>query len=513
MRSALRPTWTIAAVAVLSLLLTAAPPAAAAPEGQMLWAVHVSLAPTWFDPAETPALITPFMVLYGLHDALVKPMPGNAMAPSLAESWSAAKDGLSYEFVLRKGVKFHNGEPVTAEDVKFSFERYKGAAARTLKERVAAVEVVDPARVRFRFKNPWPDFMTFFGTPATGAAWIVPKKYVEQVGVDGFKKAPIGAGPYKFVSFNPGVELVMEAWESYWRKPPAVKRLVFRSVPDEATRLAMLKRGEADIAYSIRGPLAEEVKRTPGLALKPTLGPFTEWILFADQWDPKSPWHDRRVRVAANLAVDRDTLNQAEYLGAARVTGSIVPSGFQFAWPAPRYPYDPAKARQLLAEAGYPKGFDAGDISSDFVYAPVIEAVANSLQTVGIKLKVRPMERAAFVTAHQEKKLRNLVRQASAAFGNASTRVEAFVQSRGMFAYGGHPDIDGLFDEQATMADPKRREATLHRIQQLMHERVLHLPLFETAFLNGVGPRVAESGLGLIPNHLYSAPFEELRLK
>src|SRR5687767_6662258 len=284
------------AVPVIALVLIAvavvAPVTAEAAEGQMTWAIHVSLAPTWFDPAETPALLTPFMVLYALHDALVKPMPGAPMAPSLAESWSMAKDGLSYEFVLRKGTRFHNGDPVTAEDVKFSFERYKGAAAKSLKERVAGVDVVDPARVRFRLKAPWPDFMTFFGTPATGAAWIVPKKVVEKLGEDGFKKAPVGAGPYKFVSFNPGVEMVMEAFEQYWRKPPAVKRLVFKVVPDETTRLAMLKRGEADVAYSIRGALADEIKRTPGLTLKATLGPFTEWILFGDQFDTKSPWHD-----------------------------------------------------------------------------------------------------------------------------------------------------------------------------------------------------------------------------
>ena len=156
----------------------------------MTWAVHISLAPTYFDPAETPGLITPFMVLYALHDALVKPMPGNAMAPSLAESWSLSKDALAWEFVLRRNVKFHNGETMTAEDVKFSFERYKGAGAKLLKDKVAAVEIVDPYRVRFRLKKPWPDFMTFYGTPATGAAWIVPKKYVEQVGDDGFKKHP-----------------------------------------------------------------------------------------------------------------------------------------------------------------------------------------------------------------------------------------------------------------------------------------------------------------------------------
>ena len=160
----------------LAVLLAAVPRASAAPEGQMSWAVHVSLAPTWFDPAETPSVILPFMVLYALHDALVKPMPGNPMAPGLAESWTASRDGLTYEFVLRKGVRFHNGDPLGAEDVKFSFERYKGGGAAILKARVAAVEAVDPQRVRFRLKQPWPDFMTFYATPATGAAWIVPKK-------------------------------------------------------------------------------------------------------------------------------------------------------------------------------------------------------------------------------------------------------------------------------------------------------------------------------------------------
>ena len=118
-----------------------AAPAAATPEGQITIAVHVTLAPTWFDPAETPGVVTPFMTLYALHDGLVKPMPGNPWAPSLAESWTASKDGLSYEFTLRKGVRFHNGDALTAEDVKFSFERYKGGGATTLKARVATVEI------------------------------------------------------------------------------------------------------------------------------------------------------------------------------------------------------------------------------------------------------------------------------------------------------------------------------------------------------------------------------------
>ena len=208
---------------------------AAALQGQLTWGVHISLAPTWFDPAETPGIITPFMVMYALHDAMLKPLPGNMATPCLAESFTAAEDSLTYDFVIRQGVKFHNGEPVTAEDVKFSFERYRGTSHDLLKNRVAAVETPDARHVSFKLNKPWPDFLTFYAS-ATGAGWIVPKKYVEKVGDDGFKKAPVGAGPYKFVSFTPGVELVMDAFDEYWRKVPSVKRIVFKVIPDEEAR-------------------------------------------------------------------------------------------------------------------------------------------------------------------------------------------------------------------------------------------------------------------------------------
>jgi peptide/nickel transport system substrate-binding protein len=499
------------ALLALAVALAVPAPAPAAPEGQMTIAVHVSLAPTWFDPAETPGVITPFMTLYALHDALVKPMPGNPWAPSLAESWTVSKDGLTYDFALRKGVKFHNGDPLTAEDVKFSFERYKGGGATTLKAKVAAIEVVDPHRVRFKLKQPWPDFMTFYGTPATGAAWIVPKSYMEKVGDEGFKKAPVGAGPYRFVSFNPGIELILEAYDGFWRKTPNIKRLIFKSVPDESTRLAMLKRAEADVAFSIRGPNAEEVQRTQGLTLKATLPTFTEWIVFTQQWDPKSPWSDRRVRVAANYAIDRKAINEAEYLGYGKATVSIIPRDFEFFWNPPAYAFDPARAKQLLAEAGYPKGFDAVDVATDAVYAPEAEAVVNGFQAVGIRVRVQPMERAGFYKADQEKTFKHLVRVGSAAAGNASTRIEAFVISTGIRSYGGYPDIDALFRDQAAEMDKKRREAMLHKIQQLMHERAMFASIVEPAFLTGVGARMGE--LPTITGHPYLSPYEDLKLK
>jgi len=500
------------AVLMLIILAGGIAPAVAAPEGQMVWGLHISLAPTWFDPAETTGIVTPFMVLYALHDAMVKPLPGNPLSPSLAESWTVSPDGLAYEFVLRKGVRFHNGDPVTADDVRFSFDRYRGAASKTFKERVAAVETPDPARVRFRLRQPWPDFLTFYSS-ATGAGWIVPRKYVEKVGDEGFKKHPIGAGPYRFVSFTPGVELVLEAVDHYWRKPPQVKRLVFRVIPDASTRFAALKRGEIDVTYWMTASLGEELRRTPGLTLKPATANNTYWVYFVEQWEPKSPWHDRRVRLAANYAIDRQAINQAETLGFSRLTNSFIPSHFEFFWPPPVIPHDLARAKQLLTEAGYPNGFDAGDFTCDAVHAGIAEPIVNDLQAAGLRTKLRPLERASYNKGQVDKKFRNLVLSASAAFGSAPTRLEAFVVGGGAYVYGSYPDIDGLFREQGAELDRKRREATLHRIQQLIHDKAMFAPIMQLAAMGGFGPRVEESGLGLITGFPFSGPYEDVKLK
>jgi peptide/nickel transport system substrate-binding protein len=491
----------------------ARPARAAAPQGQLTWGIHVSLAPTWFDPADTQALITPFMVLYALHDAMVKPMPGSSQAACLAESWSASEDGLGYEFVIRKGAKFHNGEPVTAEDVKFSFERYRGASHELMQEQVAAIETPDPERVRFKLKKPWPDFLTFYSS-ASGSGWVVPKKYVERIGDEGFKKAPVGAGPYKFVSFTPGVELVLEAFEDYWRKPPSVKRLVMKVIPDEATRLAALKRGEIDIAYSIRGELAEELQRTPGLTLKPVVAQDPNWIYFPDQWDPKSPWHDVRVRQAANFALDRDAMNQALFLGYSKITNSIIPSNFEHFWQPPPAVYDPVKAKKLLAEADYPNGFDAGLFYCDSSYANIGEVAVDYFQQVGIRTKLELIERAGFIASYSGKKFSHgVLRGASGAFGNAATRLASFVVKGGAYAYGSYPEIDGLYPQQADEIDPKKRATILEKMQRLVYEMAIYAPLWQLAFINGVGSRVGESGFGLIPGFAYTGPFEDITIK
>ncbi len=410
------------------------PAGAQPPAGEVTVSFHVTLAPSWFDPSTAPPQITPFGVLYALHDALVRPLPGQKMGASLAESWTESSDGLVYEFKLRRGLRFHNGDPVTTDDVKFSFERYQGAGARELRAHVRQVEAVDPLTVRFHLKEPWPDFMTFYGTTATAAGIVVPRKYFEQVGPDGFRQRPIGAGPYRFVSQRPGVEIILEAW------------------------------------------------------------------------------HDKRLRLAVNYALDRKGTSEAACLGYCPPAGVIVPRVMDFALQVPPPPYDPQKAKQLLAEAGYPKGFDAGDFVPIPGFPTVGEAALNNLNTVGVRVRMRPMERAAFYAAWQEKKLRPLFLTAVGNSGNAASRVESFMYSKGSYAYGGYPDIDEMFEQQGRERDPAKREAVLHRIQQLTIDRAMFAPIMDLRGLIGVGPRLADHTINSIPMFPFPS-YEDMRLK
>jgi peptide/nickel transport system substrate-binding protein len=483
------------------------------PEGELTIAFDASIAPTFLDPAETPGIGTPFVFLYALHDALIKPLPGNDRAPCLAESWTESPDGLEYEFKLREGLSFHNGDPFTAEDVAFSFHRYRGASAKLLHQRVKAVDIIGRYGVRFVLHTPWSDFLVFYASPATGAAWIVPKKYLEKIGEDGFRRHPVGLGPYRFSRMNPGVELVLEANEQYWRKRPSIKRIIIKGVPDRTTRLTMLKAGEADIGYLMVGLEAAAIKADAKLRLAKVIPPATWWLEFPEQWNPKSPWNDRRVRLAAALAVDKEALNESERLGFSRLTGSIIPSGMDSALRIEPYAYDPTKAKRLLTDAGYPNGFDAGDLTPLPPFTTMGEAVANDLARVGIRTRLRSLERASFMEAWRSKKLGGVIVTVSAAPGSTAVRLESFVISSAPFASGGYPDIDDLFQQQARERDRTKREALLHQIQRLMHERVMYGPIFEPATLHGIGPRVEEPAIGLNTQLYFAAPYEDMRLK
>lgn len=502
--------WFIMAMMVPGIVGAAT--AQGSPEGQLTLGLGFTITPAYLDPSEATQAVASAYFAYALHDALIKSLPGNPMSPALAESWTESPDGSIYDFTLREGVTFHNGDPFTSEDVKFSFQRYKGVSAKQLHAKVKAVEIIDAHRVRFVLHTPWPDFLTIYSPLASGVGWIVPKQYLGQVGDEGFKQRPIGLGPYRFVRADPGVGLVLEAYEQYWRKTPAIRRLIIKGVPEATTRLAMLQTGELDMA-GLPSDEAAAIKDHPTLRLFHARTGITAWLEFIEQWDPKSPWHDRRVRLAANLAIDKQAISEAAGLGFDRPTGSILPRALEFALPLEPFPYDPAQAKRLLAEAGYPQGFHAGDLTPFPPVLRVAEAVGNYLAAVGIRTQLRTLERAAFFTAWREKRLKGLVLADSAILGNAANRIEIYVLGTGLYAYGSSPDLEALFQQQAAERDRATREALLHRLQSLMHARVMHGPLLERAALHGVGPRVEEPAVGLISLVPFPGPYEEMRLK
>jgi peptide/nickel transport system substrate-binding protein len=501
-------------VAIVVVVVLVAPYAVAAEPapGEAVVAWHVTLAPSWLDPSTAPPQIAVFGVLYAIHDAVLRPLPGQRIGASLAEAWMESADGRVYEFRLRRGLTFHNGDPVTTEDVKFSFERYKGTGAKAFQERVQQVEIVDARTVRFHLREPWPDFLTFYGTTATGAGIVLPKKYIGQVGDEGFRKHPIGAGPYRFVRHVPGVEVILDANPGYWRHVPHVKRLLMKSVPEGTARVTMVKNREADIGIALEGEDAEAARRDPRVQLVATRHASLAWVEFADQWDPKSPWHDRRLRFAVNAALDRAGINESACLGFCSPTSVIVPRVMDFALQTSPPAFDPGKARQLLAEAGYPNGLDAGEFVPIPPFVPLSEAVVNNLNAVGIRVRLRPIERAAFIAAWREKKLRGLFLALSGSAGNAATRIAEFVHSKGSYAYGGYPDVDELVEQQARERDIKKREALLHRIQQLTIDRAMFAPVMDMRALTAVGPRVADHAINAVPMSFFPS-WEDMRLK
>ena len=496
--------------------------AAATPAGRMVLAWHTNIATRWLDPQQHDGGASPDNFLMALHDALIKNLREVKYDhPSLAEKYELAEDALSATFRLRPDLKFHDGSPVTPEDVRFSYEQYRGASAATLHEKTRSVETVDERTVRFQFKQPFLDFPILMGTSnACGAGWVVPAGYYGKVGQDAFMQKPIGAGPYRLTSQQPGVKIEMEAFEGYHR-PVNVKQLAMVSVPEAATRLAMLERGEADIVYTIPGELLARARSLPNVTLAPVVS-ANWWLQFPGFQDPRNPFHDKRVRQAVSLAVDRDAINQAECDGLGQVDGNWINDDVEYALEWPTWEFNLAKAKRLMAEAGYPNGFAADWVTPVPNYYSRGERIVSQLQAIGIRAKLQVMERGVFLKKMQSGRAQwpgvQIILNAARVGGTWSNWYDSLFKcggflSRDFFCI---KELDDKFARYDASPDRAQRKILAGEIQRTILENYYFVPVFRHAAVSAIGPRVS---LGrwqdVFPTitTAYAYPWEDIKLK
>jgi peptide/nickel transport system substrate-binding protein len=412
----------------------------------------------------------------------------------IAQSWQEADDKLSWTFTLRKGVKFHDGAELTAEDVKFSIDSLfdpKAVAGLLGPTRAAfkEVEIRDPWTVVVHLQQP-AVFLPWNFSCATGSeGMIVPKKYFQQVGADGFAKNPIGSGPYKVAKNTLGAFIQLEALDSHWRDgSPKFKTVTFLLVPEESTRLAQLRTGEADL-IAVSRERVPEVKAA-GFNVFSKRNDQVVAVYMQQQWD-SVPIADKRVRQALNLAIDREALIKFVFAGqgvpvAMYPIGSYGVAGGADSTLKP-YPYDPQRARQLLAEAGYPNGFETKIYSYVTGDLPELnrlsEAVADYLAKVGVKARITPMDRAALSTKRQARTLSGDLLPWSTPNRSLAihivTIINALHHSKAMFSSTADPELDQLIERALAATDVQEAERLVGDMHRYLYDHANNITIGE----------------------------------
>ena len=529
----LRLTLSILTTVLCVLALTVAP-ATAAPVGTLTVAVATFGNERWL-----PHLYV------GAEDVVLKPLWENLLhrdatghlIPMLAERWEVLDGGRTWRFHLRKGVRFHDGSELTAEDVRFTFASVarEGSANALAGEfrLIKSMEVENPHTIVLRFEKP---FVTFGNRVTHGlfssTAYIQSKKYVEAAGEDGAERRPIGTGPWKFVEHIRGDRIVYEAVEGHWRATPQWKRLVFIKVPEPATRMAMLRAGNADV-IEVGGEYVAELKAV-GMRLLTMPNVSAVWIILGGQWagkptyDSKVPWAQpdveraHKVRLALNLAVDKKAIVQQVLggLGAAVGTVNYYPTD---PWATKALleplPYDPAKAKALLGEAGYPTGFE---VTMNLTAWPgrgflpdVGEAVATYWEKIGLKVKRRPVDRAVFASDFRKRAYAGVALAYAGPIiapepwelfqrvSHSKSAVHLLVE---------HPKMDAFLDRLG--AEPSTAERARIMREELgpwLHDYLPAVSIAATHSIAGVGPKVGD--WPLIPGHMGIHNWEYVRHK
>ena len=463
-------------------------------EGEMVLAYHTALSPKWLDPQVAPASRTPYSAfLQAVFDPLIGAMPNGRFVYLLAEDLEMTDDFKKATFRLREGITFHNGEPVTTEDVKFSYENYSGANADIYQDKTERIEIVDERTITFYFNEAFIDFLELYGSEASGAGFIVPKAYYQEVGPEKFIEAPIGTGAYKIVGQTTGQAVIMEAYEDYWRKVPNIKTIETKGVPELASRVAALKTGEVDVAYFVTGALLQDAIEDPNIQVDPNnSAPF--WLFFPGYEDPANPFFDKRVREAVSLAMDREFLSATETQGLAIPTGNFIPPGKGDYLDRPVPEYNVERAKQLMAEAGYAEGFELDAFTPFPPVFSLAERIMDSLREIGIKSELNVTQRPVFLSMLREHRAGFPGTQIAFSISTGPPNAAGYFRAFGLCEQGSSvicdDHIDAKMAEYESSLDLEERSAIVEELQAYILDEHIFVPVYINAFAMGAGPKI-----------------------
>ena len=433
--------------------------------------ISLAAEPSGLDPTTNPSAAIKRVVHYNLLEGLLKVDRNGRVVPALAKSYSISKDGKEYTFVLHSGIKFHDGSPCTAEDVKFSLERLldpkTAAPYRMYYESIESIQAVDPTTVKFKMKKVDSNFLF---NMARGDAVIVSKQSVDRL-----KSAPVGTGPFKFAEWKRGDSVTMIKYPEYYRKGiPYLDKVTFRFISDPSAQLAALRAGDVDvIAYDLAPENAPALEKDA--RFKVLKGNTTTDVIMAMNHSRK-PFNDPKVRQAITLAIDRKAVIQGAVAGYGTPIGSHMdPTNPYYVDVSRLYPYNPEKARQLLAEAGYPTGFGAVlKLPEPYAYARRSgEVIADQLSKVGIKLIIEVIPMGQWV----DRVFKNAEYDLTVMGHAEPFDIEIYGRSNYYFRYNNPKFQELLKKAEAEMNEPARKKI-YEQAQRTLADEFVNVYLF-----------------------------------
>lgn len=468
------------------------PPAAEGPTGTLR--VAISTQPNTLDgplAAEQQTRNTS----RGIFESLIWKNDDGELVPALAESWEVSPDGLEYTFNLRQGVTFHNGEPFTADAVVFSWNRYKDETLEWSERwRLADnVEKVDDYTVKMTTIEPRPLLL-----PTIATFWsIAPPKYFEEVGDVEFGRKPVGTGPFMFVEWAEGDHVTLKAYPDYWQEGvPKVEEVIFRPIPESATRVAAIQKGEVDIVGRLSAEEAQSLEGVEGVQVITYPVSRVYYIAFNNITTGVGlPTEDPLVRQAMNYAVDVDAIIEALFDGnGKRVPGFVATGELGYGIVDP-FPYDPDKAKELLAQAGYADGFEMGFACPAGAYTnfeEVCEAVQGYLAEVGITADLEIMESAQYWDLEGNQQLPPLFGDSwSEVLGEAYNRMAGALLGEGYSSWKDDKIID-MLGQIASTVDIDARKKLYEDLQVYMQENPPFIFLYEPVAFEAIRTNVVD---------------------